>query len=161
MARKKRTDDELRAASDHLWYEIWMLNSCTQLLASGINDRVIKNALIESFAIHARQLLHFLYPDRYKVKEDDLVAYDFFPTEDEWKNNRIDIWKNLPSDLTKRVGKEIAHITYFRQSVTDKTWQINEINAEFISACKRFYELVTRNLLGSRWQRMPWNTKSV
>lgn len=63
MARTKRNDDELRAASDHLYYEIQMLRSTMALLATGaFGESILSNALIESFTIHARALIHFLYP---------------------------------------------------------------------------------------------------
>ena len=80
MNRKQRAQDELRSASDHLHYELWMFSSLAHGLASGISGQsVINNALIESFTIHARILLDFLYAER--AKEDDVIAEDFFSVQ--------------------------------------------------------------------------------
>ena len=51
---------KLIAASDHLWYEIWMFcNLVRHLEADREIDQVSNNALVESFAIHTRILIDF------------------------------------------------------------------------------------------------------
>jgi hypothetical protein len=83
--RKQRSQDELHSASDHLHYEIWMFTSPAHGLASGISDQsVINNALLESYTLHARILLDFLYAER--PKEDDVRAEDFFEDLIKWHN---------------------------------------------------------------------------
>jgi len=87
MVRKKRSKEELRNASDHLHYEIWMFTSLASGLASGISGQgVINNALLESFTIHARNLLDFLYAG--KPQKDDVIAKDFLEDPSEWHNAR-------------------------------------------------------------------------
>jgi hypothetical protein len=75
--RKQRSQDELHSASDHPQYEIWMFTNPSHGLASVISDQsVINNALLESYTLHARILLDFLYAER--SKGDDVIAEDFF-----------------------------------------------------------------------------------
>ena len=77
IARKRKPQEILRKASDHLFYEIWMLQSVIKGIASGIaGESIINNALLESFGIHARAVLDFLYSNKPKV--DDVIAEDFF-----------------------------------------------------------------------------------
>ena len=64
--RKRRSDKVLRSASEHLLHEIGMLNDTTQILMAFGSPKdkqnwVTKNALLESFAIHARNLIDFFY----------------------------------------------------------------------------------------------------
>ena len=112
MARSKRTKEELKEASNHLYYEIWMLNSLANGLASGIGGQgPLQNALLESFAIHVRALIDFLYSE--KAKNDAVIAEDYF--------NSPEIWIRIRpgnSDILRkariRAHKEIAHLTYER-----------------------------------------------
>ena len=77
MIKIMRSDTELKEASDHLHYEITMLHGTMLLLATGaLGQSVLLNALIESFTIHARALIHFLYPTN--PHQTDVLAEDFF-----------------------------------------------------------------------------------
>jgi hypothetical protein len=78
-SRQTRSTAELRAVSNHLFYEIAMLRGSVLGLTSGlIGQGIIGNALLESFTIHARALLDFLYPEN--PWPDDVIAEDFFPS---------------------------------------------------------------------------------
>jgi len=110
MARKKRSEQELRAASDHLFYEIWMFQSLARDMASrSFTENVVNNALLESFTIHTRILLDFLFAA--KPQLDDVIAEDFFEDPATWHNVRPPKSEILET-VHKRVGKEIAHLTY-------------------------------------------------
>jgi hypothetical protein len=104
---------------EHLPYEIGMLRGTFERLreidASGgvaendIAKQVCRNALIESFCVHARSLLDFFAnrPDR---RADDAVAQDFVafasslkPTEEPLKS------------LREKLNKEIFHLTKKRK----------------------------------------------
>lgn len=125
MPWKKRTNEELKQISGHLLYEYHLFNACIKLIPSPIiqtND-ALRSALIESFAIHTRNLLKFFYDE--KLREDDVVASDFYPEQNEWglikeKYNNKDLLKQI----FNRVNKEVAHITYKRLEVTqeEKSW---------------------------------------
>jgi hypothetical protein len=83
MRRKKRIDDELRKVSDHLFYEVWMFNILADSMMSGIfGEGVLNNAVLESFCVHSRVILDFLFSQ--KPKKDDVVAEDFYIRSDEW-----------------------------------------------------------------------------
>lgn len=138
--REKQTDQVLQAASEHLLYEISMLRWTTDALAVTNLGRptpplVYMNALLESFCLHARNLLDFLYPKQ--PRPDDMIAPDFFDDPDEWS----------PPDLTPllgtvrgRAGKELAHLTYQRLAVTKegKSWQYGKILAELSDVLGKF-----------------------
>ena len=151
MERKQRTPKVLRAASDHLYYEFWMLTSVASLMASGITDDVvIKNSFIESFTIHARALLKFLYDEN--PRPDDVIADDFFPTSQEWKEVRPEMTEIL-EPIYGRVGKEVAHLTYARQDVTPETkpWNYPQIAHDIMVSFNEFLRIVPMEWLGERW----------
>jgi hypothetical protein len=151
MNRKQRTQQELQKASDHLFYEVWMLTSLARGMASGVfNEGIINNALLESFTLHARAILDFLFSEN--PRPDDVIAEDYFSSPEKWlkiKANKSEKLKNIHL----RVGKEVAHLTYFRQTVTPETkaWNFIVIAGEINSVFNEFLELVPKNLLGTTW----------
>ncbi|HEY8521880.1 MAG TPA: hypothetical protein VIN61_17545 [Gammaproteobacteria bacterium] len=48
-----------RALTDRLWYEYWMLR-CTARIQ--VTDPALRQAVAESFALHVRNVVDFLYP---------------------------------------------------------------------------------------------------
>src|SRR6266542_3035922 len=71
------TPEYLRKYSaEHLWYEVWMFFQTGKVLPNGVTSPkvdFIENAILESFAIHLRNLLDFFYPnDRSKPHVDDI-----------------------------------------------------------------------------------------
>ena len=150
--RKQRTQEELRRASNHLYYEIWMLTSLASIMASRITGEVVKNnAFIESFTIHARGLLYFLYAG--DPQPNDVIADDFFPTSQEWKEARPGKTQILKK-VHRRVAKEVAHLTYDRQYVTPemKGWPFLQIAKDIKVALNEFLRIVPEKLLGPRWE---------
>jgi hypothetical protein len=63
--REPKTSDGLRKASDWLIYEYWMLKGLSKLLSShphrevDIKIGLLRNAMLDSFLIHARALVDF------------------------------------------------------------------------------------------------------
>jgi len=152
MGRKERTEEELRKASEHLCYEIWMLQAVARELLSGrVGQRVLNNALIESFAIHTRNLLDFLYSGN--PWEDDVIAEDFFPPAEDWAKERPEK-SELLGKIHGRVGKEVAHLTYGRLYVTReaKKWDFRTIADDINKTFERFLAIVPKHLLGDRWE---------
>lgn len=153
MARKERTSAELLIASDHLYYEYWMLISMANALASGIASQgQLTNALLGSFVIHFRALLDFFYPGN-NLKPDDVIASDFF-SQPPWQTIRPE----LSDFLTKakiRAHKEVAHLTYSRQQVTPETkpWDFLKITNEINILITLFLEKAPSNLIGLKWQK--------
>src|SRR5947209_2707252 len=111
--------DDLRALSKDVLYEIQMLfRTSAQLQAldsrnAGVAQEIVM-ALIESCALHARALIHFLWREG-AHKEDGFAADYFEPGR----------WAALrpPKESTiigvdDRVGGEIAHLSYKRTRLT-------------------------------------------
>ncbi len=149
---QKRKNEELSEASDHLYYEINMLRALANAMASGmVTQGWLNNALLESFVIHCRGLLDFIYND--KPRKDDIVAQDYF-NEGDWQNIRPPITPVLEK-AKKRAGKEIAHLTYARLKVTpeSKPWEFVEIANEVNSVLTVFLENVSSSKLCSKWKR--------
>ena len=134
--RKSRSDAELvQTSENHLKYEVDMLAALTEAIPKlgpeedeSFTTWGIRHALLESFAVHARTLLGFLYSS--SPWEDDVIAEDFFDDPETWRKARPDKSAVL-SRIPRRVGKEIVHLTYARSRVTEavKKWPILEIYA--------------------------------
>ena len=142
--RVRRTDEELRGATTHLFYEIQMLRGTCQYLALS-KDQFTTNVCIESFTSHARALLHFLYPEG-KIDADDVLAEDFFDDRAQWEKAR---GLKMPAALEKirsRVGKEIVHLTFSRLNVRAETkgWDVVAITGQLNAKLKTFAESASR-----------------
>ena len=135
-------------------YEVWMLSSLAQAIASGIASQGwLTNALLESFVIHVRGVMDFLYNDT--PKSDDVVAQDFFPSAEDWIKIRPQL-SELLRTAKKRAGKEVAHLTYSRLAVTHETkpWPFVAIADEVASVMKVFLKNVLKEKLGTQWQKL-------
>jgi len=146
--RMRRSDKELVDVSEHLLYEIQMLFGTAQAMGTldlgnenDIRIWAIRNALVESFTVHARILLDFLYSSR--PKPDDVITEDFFDNGSTWLQKRP-AKSQLLTTIHKRVGKEVAHLTYARLAVTPeaKQWSFVNIANEIGAVLKKFLQLV-------------------
>jgi hypothetical protein len=139
-----RSVAELRDFADkHLWYEILMTGSLAArmkrhavLFDNGLSsddgrlaDEVLempgRNADIESFAIHARNLWAFLYLK--KPQGGDVVAANYFDDRDEWFKVRGPRDKKSLGRINSRVPVEIGHISLGRQKEYDRQWEYEAI----------------------------------
>src|SRR5688500_12739299 len=87
MAKPKtnKSPFELASARVHVNYERDMLKFCADMLSAGVDDANRRNALLESFAIHARSLLYFLFTsDAGRKLDDDMVAEQFVADPAQW-----------------------------------------------------------------------------
>ena len=89
----------------HVLYEVWMLVETYNRLEAGVADRVVGNALIESFCIHARALVDF-FNDRKGAKASSFAepTYVSFAKGD------------IPDALKSKLSTQIAHLTLTRTS---------------------------------------------
>lgn len=143
---RKLSDDELIEALEHIKYEIAMLLETSKILKSNEElNRIRKNALVESFIIHARSLISFLYDK--PIKNDDVMALDYLD------NN---VWslqfKSVPQSLETvkiRAHKEVAHITTFRigKKLVEKNWDVVNITTEIYEKLKIFVKNVPDHLM--------------
>jgi hypothetical protein len=147
MNRQQRTPKILRDASEHLFYEYGMFNSLAQAMASGIfGPGLLNNAALESFALHARTLLDFLYAEN--LQTDDVIAEDYFDESSQWLTVRPEKTETL-NMIRKKVGKQIAHLTYTRLKVTteDRQWLFIQIASEINTIFDVFLNNVAENRL--------------
>ena len=154
MTRKQRSPELLQHTSEHLFYEFWMFNHLAQTMMSGVfGQGVLNNAILESFTLHARALLDFLYAEKPKV--DDVIAEDYFDTPADWLTARPNKTELLGA-IHKRVGKEVAHLTYARLAVTaqEKQWQFAQIASEMNAVFDTFLTNVTKKKLGPSWGKL-------
>ena len=135
--------------AEHVRYEVQMLLN----MASGILQRLqiaqgLQHAPIESYAIHLRNLITFLYPS--SPRDTVVCAKDFFIDEKTWENIRPELSKTLV-DAKIRADKEVGHLTTFRQNGTPKSkeWDVRGLTKELILIFKLFCEHADKAKLGS------------
>ena len=92
--------------AEHYLYEVNMLRAAHGLLASAASQ-AHANALIESFAVHARNLMDFFLS---AARGDDAVASHFTASG----TFAATATRAIPGDLRTRLNKQIAHLTYSR-----------------------------------------------
>jgi hypothetical protein len=101
----------------HYVYEVNMLRAAHRALATAkdwtlkdeLTDQAAKNALIESFCVHARALLDFY---KSTARGDDVVATNFIASG----KFAAATTSQLPGDIRDRVNKQIAHLTESREN---------------------------------------------
>ena len=165
MVRNQRTNEDLNWATDRLFYEWKMLVFCTDELQNSQNQ-LMRNALIESGAIHSRILMSFFYPysASHIPKNSDSIANDFF-------QQLVNEQKNLyPSkaaileyeELGGHADKQIAHIVYkdgknepyvsYDHNTGHYEWNFAEITNELQPIIEKFISMVSKDFLGNRWK---------
>lgn len=126
----------LAFSAEHIPYEIDMFFGMVEMLtrrsvigATSEAEAVrLKNALIEVFAIHLRNIIDFMYLER--PQPTDVVAADFC-TAGAWQAVKPPITNNLEAARV-RANKEIAHLTSQRIAGTppEKAWDPCRLAAE-------------------------------
>lgn len=110
----RMTDSELHEWSrERLSYDVEMVLFVSYALTTlpslkTMRALVVRNALLDSFAIHVRALIAFFYDK--KQHPDDVVADDFVADSDAWYTARPPLTETL-SDARRRTHKEVAHLT--------------------------------------------------
>src|SRR5580692_6524589 len=135
-ARIPYTDQQLLDYSEeHLLYELHMFWWVAKNLPPDKGFQL--SALLESFAIHLRNLIDFFFTLPSEARKDDLVAADFFDSPSAWNPGTI---PKLLTDAHERANKEISHITYKRKGETDPTkpWPVGELFKEIRALATKF-----------------------
>ena len=155
-----RIPKELRIASSWLIYEYWMLKGLTQLLLQDddlTEIGLLKNAVLESFLIHARALVDFFY--RKPKCETDAVAGDYLDDIEKayWEKHysKVPDWfKNI----RPRIDKGVAHISYDRHK---EAWDCGLIERKISDTFDEFVKRVSNlDLLGTRWEKIKCNIRA-
>lgn len=121
-------------AREHIEYEIDMLEYCAVNLVPMPPPGPQRNLLLEGFALHARGLIQFLFPERKKRNRDDMAADHHVGNVAAWRAARGP-YQSLSVGLRRvirRVGSEVAHLSYERVGVTpkQKEWDVSALAAE-------------------------------
>ena len=122
------TIDELKDALEHIKYEVDMINGLSAKLGSGAlgNDDVLKNACLESMAIHLRSLESFLQMGQAN-KSDDVYARLY-------ATSYVAPPKDATNDLAREyANKCVAHQTTKRAHNMPFRWQawLSEIKVAY------------------------------
>jgi hypothetical protein len=150
------TDAQLRAYSaEHLVYELEMLcataGRLAALQAQRDEDVVLRNALIESFATHARALALFVYPDAGgRRRNADVTADHYVRDLNAWRHARPRLPHELDS-VIKRTAKEIAHLTMDRHLPASRPpWRTEPILRAVADPFHRFAAEVSEGRFDAR-----------
>ena len=135
---RKYSDRELMDLSEHVLYEMAMLVGIPRQFEWAAASDIATNALLESFVMHARQLVDFFFDHA----EIGASAYFENPIAD-WKKVRGKEDSDL-KDLVSRVGEEIAHVTWSRTQ-PKAPWNLDEIVKRIESLSVRFLERASPN----------------
>ncbi|MBI3476089.1 MAG: hypothetical protein HY010_10180 [Acidobacteria bacterium] len=136
-SRLALSDQELLDYSgEHLLYEVQMFQWMTKTLLTKSSEfeALERCALIESFAIHLRNLFEFFYHQ--SPRDTDVVAADYFDDPASWNGT--------PSPVLvaarKRADKEVSHLTLQRKDAADldKNWPIGAYFNEMRSTVQEF-----------------------
>jgi len=144
---KKNTESptvkQLKGSLNHLTnYEFWMLCSLANILAIDFKGTsIIHNALIESFLIHARILIEFLYRD--KPYKDTAIASQYFKSDSFWKSIRPPKTELL-KETEAGAHKHLVHLTYTRLE-EKKQWPFIKIAKEIEEILRVFRENLPKN----------------
>ncbi|MDA1174000.1 MAG: hypothetical protein O2826_05715 [Chloroflexi bacterium] len=141
-------------SSEHLCYEVEMFFEIGSALKRPAAERAmfINNALVESFVIHLRNLVDFLYMDR--PRPTDIVANDY-TTGGNWNEQRPPISENLEI-AGRRADKEIAHLTTNRitGATAAKAWDVGGIMDEIRALLHRFVAVADPQRLSGQVARV-------
>jgi hypothetical protein len=138
MAEKRRTDAEAIEQSPHVLYEIQMLGALRDHFLKGDHDRAVaalpleglasRNALVEAFQIHARQLIDFL-TDKPAAKE--ATAHDYATGSWSIPAGDAKALRRLGGEFSQRV----AHLSWRRSG--DKSVQTAVLTEEIFAAIRK------------------------
>jgi hypothetical protein len=126
--RKPHTIEELQHASLAVQYEMFTLATTHEMLqklsahwGSPPQDQAMSNAILHSFLLAARNLLHFLYA--HNPRPTDIIAEDFFADPYRWTKQRVVPEPEMANgELVKVISKRLAHLTWDRVGPTKPLW---------------------------------------
>jgi hypothetical protein len=142
-----------RADSEHVLYEIEMLCQLAAYFESRVVDQavahldqngiVVRNALIEAFQVHARQLIDFLTTTPANADKRDVYAFQF--TKAPWTLDRT------PAHQTDfdRFSQRVMHLTLRRATFTDEQQRVEtrRIRRSLGGDIERFLDAVDQELV--------------
>ena len=140
----------LLEACGALYYEVIMLDMTVRVLSSKMtNGSFMNKILLESFLIHLRNLIDFIYLP--KCNKDDILAQDFFSNPENWAKLRPTLSANL-EEAKKNINKLLSHITYSRlQMRTEQTtWDFMSLRNEIVLIIQAFINNIPKDIVDTR-----------
>ena len=128
----------------HVRYEVQMLLHVTSGVLEKIQvPQMLMHAPIESYAIHLRNIITFLYPST--VRDSDICAKDFFVDSETWSKIRPPLSDSLEK-AKRRADKEVGHLTTARISGSpdEKQWDVKNLTGEIFPIMRFFVESADR-----------------
>lgn len=147
---KKET---LIKASKDLYYEVTHLIGLFLYLNQKENNDIKRHTFLESLLIHARNVYCFLYNEYNKNQKDDVLALYYIKNVDEWITfKKTQIPKDVFIDFTKRINKEIAHLSFTRTQKTEQDkWDISFV-IDLVEGVDKFLNMTPSSLLDKDWE---------
>ncbi|MBN1964138.1 MAG: hypothetical protein JW910_05805 [Anaerolineae bacterium] len=158
VSRKRRSDQELLDWSgEHLYYELELFRHCVTVLYERRkfdNEPMMRNALIEAFALSVRTLYDFFF-EPVSPRDDDALAIDFYDDPGEWHRNRPVLSEFAKA--RKRVAKEAAHLTYSRLygRSQEKRWEWSDVYEQVAIVLEAFVASAPKHRLHPRISGLP------
>lgn len=120
-----------KKALEHIYYEFSTLCECVNRLAEDV-EQSEKNILLDSFAIHARNLYYFFYST---PKQDDISIEHYLQGITEHLIPKGDLEK-----IVSKGNKQVAHLTYSRNNYgfDEKKWIIGDIFPKLVENMQIF-----------------------
>ena len=151
------TPDDLRQLSEHLAYEVQTTFDLAAALIPTSGEphasMVVRNAVLEAFTIHLRQLVGFLWDER-PAKQTEPAAYaaDYFAPE-EWAGIRPTRPPELDLEVSSKVGWGVAHLAYRRGQTTpeEREWPPIKLCTALEPAIRCFIDNVDRTQFDPAW----------
>lgn len=115
-------------------YELQMLSYTAEQLKSIKENILLRNAMLESFLIHARTLIEFFYPTKVTKEKKGIFAARYIGNWDQIRpRNPLDKEKEM-------MHKWLAHISQARYEDEKPQWEVGNIYKELISLMSKFCE---------------------
>lgn len=142
------SSNELQGVPDLFLYELRMFRVATDALQdpSAQSNPALKNVILESALIHARNLHDFF--SGMNSPKDDIIVGHFVKNSDgtPWKSSKLAFIKSCKNDI----NKALSHLTYTRVKFKP-VWNINRIRQYIEEAYAEFLALLPATER-SKWQ---------
>ncbi|MFV2043982.1 MAG: hypothetical protein ACC700_12210 [Anaerolineales bacterium] len=158
------SDEELtKYADEHIFYEIDMLAWTASFLIamkhsnpSGPLATAVSNSFLDAFAVHARNLVDFLYKrDSESDQETDIVVQDYVD------GSKLEgVLPEMTSALglvNRKANKQVAHLTIERLvefETQGKEWKFGQIAVDIMSALNAISHLFPPAVTSEAFRQM-------
>ncbi|HWM48843.1 MAG TPA: hypothetical protein VNR11_18220 [Xanthobacteraceae bacterium] len=137
-SRIRKTDPEgdavaMKLLGHHLPYEVNMFRALYSYVSQPSPSRLVRNAFIESFHLHARVIMEFLKDDRLCVVDPRRYTTSAFLVNGDF----------IPRKLEAKINQQIAHLT--RERTDDEKYKLSDHERE------QTFQVIQKEL--ARWER--------